>query len=142
MAGELTTLAQKHGFVFETVLDDSLPMISYDADVLKQIMYTLTDNSIKFSQNALQKHITMTLVVKGQSLIWSLADKGPGVPHNELDKVFAKFYRVENELTRQTKGTGIGLAMALMLAHGMGAKIFAENQSSGGLKVSVAMMCG
>ncbi|EKD51636.1 MAG: ATPase protein [uncultured bacterium] len=142
MAGELTTLAQKHGFVFETVLDDSLPMISYDADVLKQIMYTLTDNSIKFSQNALQKHITMTLVVKGQSLIWSLADKGPGVPHNELGKVFAKFYRVENELTRQTKGTGIGLAMAKMLVHGMGAKIFAENQSSGGLKVSVAMMCG
>jgi signal transduction histidine kinase len=93
----------------------------------------LLDNSVKFSKNGFEKTLEMGLASEGDRVVWSWRDRGPGIPPAEKEKIFQKFYRVENELTRNTKGTGIGLAMAHMIMEAMGAHIEAENREGGGL---------
>lgn len=137
IAKELQVIAEQKGFEWKDQIPNNLPAITYDSDVIKQILITLVDNSIKFSQETTKKIIEMTIKEHEKKIIWSIRDYGPGVPRSELKKIFKKFYRIENEMTRKTKGTGIGLAMANILMQGMNAEIKAENKDEGGLQVSL-----
>jgi len=132
---ELATVAQSRGFTLSQELAEELAPISYDADAIKQVLITLLDNSLKFAAQAADKTLQMRLFRNDHELIWSWADSGPGIPNAELKHVFQRFYRVENEMTRTTKGTGIGLAMAHMLVEAMGARIIAANRPGGGLEI-------
>jgi len=61
----------------------------------------------------------------------TVRDYGPGGPKAQLKKIFELFYRAENELTRETVGTGIGLALVRQLAAAMGARVDARNCEPG-----------
>jgi signal transduction histidine kinase len=132
---EFKPWVESQGFTWKSSCADNLPEITCDQDVLKQIFITLIDNALKFSKDAKEKCIEMHLKQSGDHVIWSLADHGPGVAKKELQKIFTQFYRVENEMTRQTKGTGIGLSMVKMFTDGMGAKLEATNRKNGGLEI-------
>ena len=138
LANEFKLFCEKHGFQFKQNLSDNLPNITYDCDALKQVLYTLIDNSIKFTTDQNDKIIEMSLLQEKETVMWSITDHGPGVEPKEQNKIFTKFYRTENEQTRKTKGTGIGLAMAKMLVEGMGACIEAANQKPQGLTVTLS----
>src|SRR5262249_23592242 len=112
--------------------------ISYDPEALKEVLLILLDNSMKFASGALDKSIELNLFQEENSVVWEWKDRGPGIPKADLKKVFEKFYRVENELTRQTKGTGIGLAMARMIVESMGGGIEARNREGGGLIIRMS----
>lgn len=133
---ECADLAKKRGFHFSSTIHSSSP-ITYDPDAVKQILFSLLENSMKFGQQSKNKTIEMTLDKQGHKVIWSMRDFGPGVAETELKRIFDQFYRVENEQTRQTKGTGIGLSMAHMLASGMNAQLKADNAADQGLVVSL-----
>ncbi len=66
------------------------------------------------------------------SVQFSVRDYGPGVPAHQMKKIFRLFYRSENELTRETVGTGIGLALVHQLARSMGGQVDAGQQSGAG----------
>jgi signal transduction histidine kinase len=61
----------------------------------------------------------------------AVRDFGPGIPPSEMKKVFQEFYRVENEMTRQTSGTGIGLSMVKKLCTLCNMTIELENANPG-----------
>jgi len=65
------------------------------------------------------------------AVLLTVRDYGPGVPKTQLKKIFELFYRAENELTRETVGTGIGLALVRQLAAAMGARVDARNCEPG-----------
>jgi len=67
----------------------------------------------------------------------SLADTGPGIPQKALKKVFEDFYRVDNELTRSTGGTGIGLALVNKFVKAMGGKVMAKNNAGPGCTITI-----
>ena len=125
------------GFEWKTSCASDLPQVSYDPDALKQTLLTLIENGIKFSQSSPKKCIEMHLKQENNQVVWIIQDHGPGVKESELKKIFGQFYRTEDELTRQTKGTGIGLAMAKMLVEGMGGKISAKNTPPQGLTIEI-----
>ena len=64
-------------------------------------------------------------------MLFSVRDYGPGVPRDQMKKIFKLFYRAENELTRETLGTGIGLALVRQLAQTMNAKVDVVNREPG-----------
>lgn len=140
-AGELITLldskvrAQVEAQGFSLKIQDEVrnPKVSMqvDLDDIIQIVVNLVDNAIKFSKDSSTKEISLELKQRGNELLFGVRDYGPGIPKNQVKEIFKLFYRVENEITRTTKGTGIGLALVKQLVHGMGARIEVAPQEKG-----------
>jgi len=94
--------------------------VSVDADAFVQIVINLVDNAIKFSAKAPRRAIDIGVRLRGdKAMLFSVRDYGPGVEKSQVRKIFALFYRAGNELTRDTLGTGIGLALVRQLARAM-----------------------
>jgi len=103
-----------------------------DADAFMQIVINLVDNAIKFSANAQRRAIDIACRLEGRgTVVFGVRDYGPGVPRDQLDKIFRLFYRSENELTRETVGTGIGLALVQQLVLAMGGQVDVVNRQPG-----------
>jgi signal transduction histidine kinase len=81
-----------------------------DEDCFAQIFINLVDNAIKFSRKAETRRIDITACAASDGRArFSVRDYGPGVPRDQMKKIFRLFYRTESELTRETVGTGIGV---------------------------------
>jgi signal transduction histidine kinase len=124
---------EKQGFELTVSSDTDVKDITLmmDRDAIMQILMNLVDNSLKFSKNADYKMINIELRLKDTDLYLAVRDYGPGIPQAEMTKVFQEFYRVENEMTRQTSGTGIGLSMVKKLCTLTNMKIELENANPG-----------
>jgi signal transduction histidine kinase len=68
----------------------------------------------------------------------SIRDHGPGIAAQHLKRIFEPFYRGESELTRRTKGTGLGLALVRSLVEQMGARVTGRNAPHGGFEVRIS----
>lgn len=112
----------------EDVMDEQ---VCLDKDAFTQVVINLIDNAMKFSREAERKEIQIQFESNHAELSIGFRDFGPGIHKDHLNKVFDFFYRAENELTRSTKGTGIGLALVSYLVAGMKAKISIENKQPG-----------
>jgi signal transduction histidine kinase len=103
-----------------------------DADAFAQIVINLVDNALKFSARAELKLIEISAQMRGvHQLTIAVRDHGPGIEPTQLSKIFTLFYRPGGELTRETIGTGIGLALVRLLARAMGGEVEAINRTPG-----------
>ncbi len=134
--------ARERGFTLELELDPALPEASMDRDGLLQVLLNLVDNAIKFAAAAEDKRVVLRASAQAGELVLAVRDHGPGVPAGQLRRIFQPFYRGERELTRRTKGTGIGLALVHGLVRGMGGRVDARNHPGGGLEVRVVLAAG
>ncbi|WP_242692296.1 sensor histidine kinase [Aridibaculum aurantiacum] len=82
--------------------------------LLQMMMNNLVENAIKYSPK--DKPVKVTLQKKNNHVIFSVEDEGAGIAEEEQKKLFEKFYRIGNEATRTTKGTGLGLFLCKMIA--------------------------
>lgn len=105
--------------------------INVDRDAFSQILINLVDNAIKFSAKAERKAVDIACRREGDGLVFSVRDYGPGVPRDQMKKIFGLFYRAGNELTRETLGTGIGLALVNQLARSMRGRVDVINREPG-----------
>lgn len=78
-----------------------------DKLLLQMALNNLLENAVKYTPA--DKPVTISLQLKNNSAVIQIADNGPGIPDAEKGKVFNKFYRIGNEETRKSKGTGLGL---------------------------------
>src|SRR5881398_2866989 len=69
----------------------------------------------------------------------SVTDTGPGIPMEELHRVFGRFYRTDTARTRSVDGSGLGLAIAEEIVHAHRGRIWAERDEDGGTRVSFAL---
>lgn len=120
---------------------DAVPriMVRYDREAMIQVLLNLMENSVKFGKESEKKAITITVAGDPEGISLRVADSGPGIPKKALHKVFDDFYRVDNSLTRKTKGTGIGLALVKKLVQEMDGKVHVENNPEGGCCVTVRL---
>jgi signal transduction histidine kinase len=103
-----------------------------DIDCAAQVFINLVDNALKFAAAAAVKTVEIAARRGADgSVLITVRDHGPGVPKAQMKKIFELFYRPENELTRETVGTGIGLALVRQLAAGMGARVDVRNCEPG-----------
>ena len=106
--------------------------IKVNPDWFIQIFINLVDNALKFSIKADIKRIEISCrrLRKGR-IQFTVRDFGPGIAKDQMKKIFKLFYRTENELTRETVGTGIGLALASQMLSGMDGRIDVVNANPG-----------
>lgn len=103
-----------------------------DADYFIQVIINLVDNAIKFSAKAETHKIDIQCkTLRNNKVQFTIRDYGPGINKDQLRKIFQLFYRSENELTRETVGTGIGLSLVKQLVNSMHAKIDVINKEPG-----------
>jgi len=122
LRSKVTSQVERAGMELELDCDPQIgqALINIDMDYLIQIIINLTDNAIKFSAKAERKRIEIHCRAQTNGRITiSVRDYGPGITKDQLRKIFKLFYRSENELTRETVGTGIGLALVNQLTHAM-----------------------
>jgi signal transduction histidine kinase len=115
------------------------PHFAFDREVLIQILINLMENSIKFGRMAPEKIITVTADALDRWVRISVSDTGPGIPRSELNKVFDDFYRVDNDLTRTTGGTGIGLALVKKFLTALGGRVEAANNDGPGCTITLVL---
>jgi len=89
---------------------------TFDSDAVTQIAVNLLDNAVKYARNAENKTITVRTRSDEQFTLIEVEDHGPGVPHRQRKKIFEQFYRSGAEATRETTGTGLGLALVKKFA--------------------------
>lgn len=114
--------------------------INGDSTALTSMLVNLVENAEKYSPPATT--IEIKLLNNEKEAIILVSDQGQGVPKSERNKIFDKFYRIGNEDTRKTKGTGLGLYIAKQVAELHNGKIFLEsNQPTGSVfKISIPLL--
>jgi signal transduction histidine kinase len=93
---------------------------------LRRVFTNLIDNAVKYGGRA-----DIALSRKDGFAQVAIRDRGPGIPEDELEKVFEPFYRVERSRSRETGGSGLGLAIAREIAQACGAAITLRNTGPG-----------
>ena len=101
---------------------------------LKRCLANLLENAIKYGGTA-----KVVIDDNAERLQISILDEGPGLPPDQLEKVFEPFYRVEGSRNRDTGGTGLGLAIAKNVVELHGGRITLSNRSEGGLAAMLSL---
>jgi two-component system sensor histidine kinase KdpD len=111
-----------------THLQPELPFVPMDDLLIEQVLANLVENAAKYSPPGTP--IELTAFANDTILTVEVADRGPGVPHTDLERVFEKFYRAAN--SRGRPGAGLGLAICRGIIELHGGQIEAENRPGGG----------
>ena len=134
IVSKVNSQTERAGFELNVDCDRSIANVSIrvDTDQFMQVMINLVDNAIKFSAKADLKRIDVS-ACRGPAnhILFAVRDYGAGIARNQMKKIFRLFYRSENELTRETVGTGIGLALVHQLVTGMGGSVTVTNRQPG-----------
>jgi signal transduction histidine kinase len=125
---------KQEGFTLAIETRD-VPMFRYDSEVMIQLLINLIENSVKFGRTTDIRRITIRAALHKQWVQIAVSDTGPGIPRKALKSVFDDFYRVDNELTRTTGGTGIGLALVKKFVEAMGGHVRAINNDGPGCTI-------
>jgi PAS domain S-box-containing protein len=98
--------------------------VNLDNDHIREVINNLIENAIKYSP---QGEIVVDITGDEEYVIISIKDSGIGIPAEDIPHLFQKFYRVDNENTREIGGTGLGLYLSRRLVEIMGGRIWAES---------------
>jgi signal transduction histidine kinase len=128
--------AQKKGMKINTELAPLYP-IDFDQDLIRRVISNLVENAIKYSGEGTA--ITIRTEDDEKWVYISIEDNGAGIPANDLEHVFDKFYRVKNDASHVIKGSGLGLYLVKYFVELHGGKISVESELGSGTKFKVQL---
>jgi len=105
---------------------DNIPLIDTDPQKVQQILYNLLSNAIKFTPEGGRVQIAAAMRDDTTVRI-SIMDTGPGISHEDQERIFDKFHQLDGSITRKSEGTGLGLAICKQLADLLVASIHLES---------------
>jgi two-component system, OmpR family, sensor histidine kinase KdpD len=126
-----TLTARLEGHPVEVEIPADLPLVPLDYVLIDQVMINLLDNAVKYSPE--NSPIEIRAGVAGEMMQVSVEDHGPGIPEEDLERIFEKFYRVKR--FENVVGTGLGLSICKGIVEVHGGKIWAENRQAGGVRI-------
>ncbi len=116
-----------------TVSGHAAQPLSGKSQALKRCLTNLVANAVNFGARA------DILLEDGKRVTIRVRDRGPGIPPEELERVFEPFYRVESSRNRDSGGTGLGLSIARDIAQAHGGSLTLSNLAGGGLEAALSL---
>lgn len=130
------TAVAKDQTVQVTLPEDEM-LVLIDQDMMEVIIGNLLNNAVKFTpQNG---HIEVKVQRQGREAWFRIKDSGIGVPEDQLERIFKRFYQVESPLRRQHEGMGLGLSIAKELVELHNGRIWAESSNQTGSEFIIAL---
>jgi signal transduction histidine kinase len=120
------THLEEKGFSIHLGIDADLPQIAFDRDALASVLINLLSNAMKFSPD--QKEVSIRLFGSDDEIVLQVADKGIGIAKKELNKIFKRFYRSENQAVSESRGSGLGLTIIQHIAEAHGGRVEVESE--------------
>jgi two-component system phosphate regulon sensor histidine kinase PhoR len=114
-----------------------LPPVFADFQALTEALVNLLQNAHKYTGD--DKRIAISAVMAGPTVQISVADNGPGIPSREQKRIFEKFYRARDPLSRTIEGTGLGLSMVKHIVSGHGGKIGVQSDLGRGAVFTIEL---
>ena len=108
---------------------DEFPLVTGDERRLNQVFNNLVSNAIKYSPAG--GDIVLKGYVHPNEVAVAVQDDGIGIPEHESHRIFQKFSRLDNALSRQTEGTGLGLFLTRAIVEAHGGKIWFNSEGEG-----------
>ena len=127
---------EQSGFQFEEKIDEVPPM-RVDREAMARSLLNLVNNALKYSQD--RKFIGVNLYRDNGSVKLEVVDQGIGIPHQEQQKIFEKFYRVGDPLVHNTKGSGLGLSLVRHIVHAHGGEVAVDSTPGQGSKFTIVL---
>lgn len=118
------------GFSLHISIADDLPIVMIDTNSFDTILSNLVDNAIKYSNG--DNYLGITLERNKKNVVLKVEDHGVGIPKKHISNIFEKFYRMEDTLTAETKGHGLGLSIVKNLVELNGGTINVKSESGNG----------
>jgi signal transduction histidine kinase len=127
---------EQGGFQFEEKIDEVPPM-RVDREAMARSLLNLVNNALKYSQD--RKYIGVNLYRDNGSVKLEVVDQGIGIPHQEQQKIFEKFYRVGDPLVHNTKGSGLGLSLVRHIVQAHGGEVSVDSAPGQGSKFTIVL---
>lgn len=124
---------------FKIDINSKVPNILVDKDKFQQIMTNLMENAAKYGDEGSVIEVRAAYVPENVCI--EVINSGIEIPKEDYEKIFTKFSRIDNPLTRKVQGSGLGLYITKSLVEKMGGKIFVTSEN-GITKFSVSMPAG
>ncbi|MFN0247327.1 MAG: ATP-binding protein [Kofleriaceae bacterium] len=123
---------------FEATIADALPLVDVDQVLVRRVLDNLLENAHKYSPDPEAK-ITLDARRDGDRVVYTVRDRGAGIPAKDLPMVFAAFFRGERSRSRETGGVGLGLTLAKRIVDAHDGTIEVESTLGKGTTVTVAI---
>ena len=127
---------EQSGFQFEEKIDE-VPSMRVDREAMARSLLNLVNNALKYSQD--RKYIGVNLYRDNGSVKLEVVDQGIGIPHQEQQKIFEKFYRVGDPLVHNTKGSGLGLSLVRHIVQAHGGEVSVDSAPGQGSKFTIVL---
>ena len=114
-----------------------IPMVHADRDRLAEALTNLLDNADKYSPPAAP--IEIDVRANQKEVVVSIRDSGPGLPEDDFERVFEKFYRADSSDSQSAYGYGLGLYVCRSLVEAQAGRVWAENHPNGGAVFSISL---
>jgi signal transduction histidine kinase len=134
------TLAGTAGLALSTGLPDEEMPIYADREKVRVVLDNLISNAVKFTSAG--GHVRVALCRRGRDLEMSVADTGIGIPEEDLERIFERFYQVEDHLIRRQGGMGLGLSIVRGLVDLHGGRVWSESVLGRGSRFVVVLPSG
>lgn len=122
---------------FESDVAANLPPILVDREAVSGALLNLLHNAYKYTGES--KRIRLECRQEDGRVALSVLDNGPGVPRREHRRIFERFYRIDDRLSRQVGGSGLGLAIVRYVAQAHGGRVRVTNRVGGGAAFSILL---
>lgn len=132
-----TPRARQQGIDLRIAAATPLPELRTDPQRLAQVLGNLLENALRYTPAG--GVVTLGAVAASASVVFTVADTGPGIAPDDLMHIFDRFYRADRARSRETGGSGLGLAIVQRLTEALGGQVAVESQLGKGTVFRVAL---
>jgi signal transduction histidine kinase len=119
---------------------EGLPLVRMDVSRIRQVLDNLLDNAVKYAADG--KRVAVSARQHDGDIVFSVTDHGPGIPEQELERIFERMYRIEPQPGSSAKGLGLGLSICKALVEAHKGRIWAESQPGEGSRFVFTLPLG